>query len=111
MSHVHKLHQNTLLREEDDYVMDVDLAQAVDPSLAVDASEQSSVMNSNQEGTVAFNAIPSFISITLKENHIANPAVLAGHYLYRRTQSPGVLEAQWLEHPSKIMEIVGLIPS
>ena len=31
VSHVHKLLKNTRVREEDDYVMDVDLPQAVNP--------------------------------------------------------------------------------
>ena len=80
MSQVHKLHQITLVWEEDDYMMDVDLPQAVNPPLAVDASEQTLVMTSNLEQTVAFNAILSFIFITLNENHIVKPKVLAGHY-------------------------------
>ena len=31
VSHVHKLHRNSRIREEDDYEMDVDLPQAVNP--------------------------------------------------------------------------------
>lgn len=34
VSHVHKLHQNTVVQEEDDYMMDFDLPQAVNPPLA-----------------------------------------------------------------------------
>lgn len=64
VSQVHKLHQITLVWEEDDYMMDVDLPQAVNPSLAVDASDQPLVMTSKLEQTVAFNAIPSFIFIS-----------------------------------------------
>ena len=31
VSHVHKLHKDSRIREEDDYVMDVGLPQAVKP--------------------------------------------------------------------------------
>ena len=34
VSHVHKLHENSRIREEDDYEMDVDLPQAVNPPRA-----------------------------------------------------------------------------
>ena len=34
VSHVHKLHKDSRIREEDDYVMDVGLPQAVKPPQA-----------------------------------------------------------------------------
>ena len=34
VSHVHKLHKDSRVREEDNYVMDVDLPQAVNPPRA-----------------------------------------------------------------------------
>ncbi|XP_022805991.1 uncharacterized protein LOC111343115 [Stylophora pistillata] len=36
VSHVHKLHQNTAVREEDDYVMDCDLPQVMNPPRAAE---------------------------------------------------------------------------
>ena len=41
--------------------------------------------------------------------------VLAGHFLQKnpvkRPSSPGVLVAQWLEHPTGVTEILGSIPT
>ena len=43
VSHVHKLHQNTAVREEDDYVMDFDLPQAMNPPRVAEQGMQRSV--------------------------------------------------------------------
>lgn len=43
VSHVHKLHQNTAVREEDDYVMDFDLPQARNPPRAAEQGMRRSV--------------------------------------------------------------------
>ena len=36
VSHIHKLHQNTAVREEDDYGMDFDLPKAMNPPRAAE---------------------------------------------------------------------------
>ena len=43
VSHVHKLHQNTAVREEDDYAMDFDLPQAMNPPRAAEQDMRRSV--------------------------------------------------------------------
>ena len=43
VSHAHKLHENTVVREEDDYVVDVDFPQAVNPPRAVEQDARRSV--------------------------------------------------------------------
>ena len=52
---------------------------------------------------------------TLNENHIVNPTVLLWHFVRRSNQwngrSPGDPISQWLEHPTGVTEVLGLIPT
>ena len=51
--------------------------------------------------------------IMFNEKHIVAGTVLVGHCVKRnpvkQPSSPGLLVAQWLQHPTVIMEVVGLI--